>query len=466
MRQAVVLLFVVWIGLSCGFSQDTTRTMGGGHPLGREWPLAGTNLMRPAASPSGALPQAAAKGVSKTATDPDLVGFSSGALIVKKPVDYGGGWESFWILDDRSSTGWASPKGVVTNQTVVIELEDRSVFKALEFDTAQTENPGRAAKDITVEMSDTSMDTGFQKVADVSLKDRADGQAFPVQASVPGRWVRLTLHNNWGDPDYVELMEFRAFGSILGHTSIADISGTYKTNFGDMHIRQQGTSVVGCYEEDGGLLEGGIDGRVMKLTWRQTRSDGPAIMVFAADGKQLFGLWWHTGAEDGRGENWDGEKTSSVVGTCPNWSGGVEGQMTSDLETSGKARLYGINFDTDSDHIRDESRSTLDQIVAMLKAKPDWKLRVEGYTDSTSTPEHNQQLSEHRANAVKAYLVTAGTHLHCGDLRSRRRRGLILALSWKRGQPLPVILGMLARWRSWLGLARLSNPICRPSGRA
>ena len=130
-------------------------------------------------------------------------------------------------------------------------------------------------------------------------------------------------------------------------------------------------------------------------------------MVFSREGKQLFGLWWHTG-DTGAGNNWDGTKTSNVVGTCPHWKGGVEQQMTSDLEQTGKVRVYGINFDSDSDHIRDESHTTLDQIVAMLKAKPDWKLTVEGHTDATSTPEHNQQLSERRAVSVKAYLVGAG----------------------------------------------------------
>jgi outer membrane protein OmpA-like peptidoglycan-associated protein len=43
-----------------------------------------------------------------------------------------------------------------------------------------------------------------------------------------------------------------------------------------------------------------------------------------------------------------------------------------------------------------------------LKGKPDWKLTVEGHTDSTATAAHNQDLSLRRANAVKAYLVTAG----------------------------------------------------------
>ena len=82
--------------------------------------------------------------------------------------------------------------------------------------------------------------------------------------------------------------------------------------------------------------------------------------------------------------------------------------MTKDLEEFGRARVYGINFDTDSDVIKDESKPTLDKIVAVLKAKPDWKLTIEGHTDLTSTPEHNQQLSERRAVSVRNYLQVAG----------------------------------------------------------
>jgi outer membrane protein OmpA-like peptidoglycan-associated protein len=71
-------------------------------------------------------------------------------------------------------------------------------------------------------------------------------------------------------------------------------------------------------------------------------------------------------------------------------------------------RVYGINFDSDSDHIKDESKPTLDSIVAMLKRKGNWKMSIEGHTDSTSTPQHNQTLSERRAASVKTYLTAAG----------------------------------------------------------
>jgi OmpA-OmpF porin, OOP family len=417
MRRSVAVVLVLLMGFVSGCSKKNspTETAGGERP-GASGPAAvpatgGAGTAAPAPTAAASTNPASTSPAAPPA-EPDLVAFSSGALVVQKPQEYSGGWSAFWLLDERSDTGWATPNGVISNQTAVIELPDRSILTTLEFDNAQTENPGRSAKDITVEMSDTSMQSGFQKIADVSLQDHADGQTFPVQASVPGRWVRLTFHNNHGDPKYLELMEFRARGQVVARTSFADISGTYRTNFGDMHIRQQGTSVVGCYEHAEGLLEGGIEGRTMKLTWNEsghtTPEEGPAIMVFSSDGKQLFGLWWYKGQENTSGNIWNGSKVSNQVGTCPHWKGGVEQQMASDLEQNGKVRVYGINFDTDSDKIRDESHTTLDQIVAMLKAKPDWKLTVEGHTDATATPAHNQDLSERRANSVKAYLVGAG----------------------------------------------------------
>ena len=82
--------------------------------------------------------------------------------------------------------------------------------------------------------------------------------------------------------------------------------------------------------------------------------------------------------------------------------------MANELKSKGRLRLYGINFDSDSDVLRDESKPTLDQIAAMLKSAADLKLTIEGHTDSTATPEHNQDLSTRRANAVKQYLVTKG----------------------------------------------------------
>jgi outer membrane protein OmpA-like peptidoglycan-associated protein len=341
--------------------------------------------------------------------EPSLVSFSSGALIVQAPQEYGSGWSTILMLDELPNTGWASPEGVLTPAVTVIALPERTLLKRLEFDTGSTDGENRGAKDVVVEVSDTSAKDGFKTIAQVSLKDKTDRQKFPVSAEVPGRWVRLTIKNNHGDKDNLELMDFRAYGTQLTHTPFPDVSGTYETNFGDFHLRQQGTSVTGCYEHDEGVLDGGIEGRIMKFTWREAGDDkGPAIMVFSPDGKRMFGLWWHEGGTGGAGSEWNGTKKSNTVGTCPHWAGGAQEQMAKDLQDLGRTRIYGINFDSDSDVIKDESKPTLDRIAALLKAKPDWKLTIEGHTDSTATAEHNLQLSKRRAEAVKAYLQSAG----------------------------------------------------------
>ncbi|HEV7573990.1 MAG TPA: OmpA family protein [Thermoanaerobaculia bacterium] len=363
-----------------------------------------------AATATAASTATASTTTAATAETPSLLSFSSGALIVQKPQEYSEGWSAFWLLDDKATSGWATPENSIAPQTIVIALPERTQLDRLSFDTASIDGDGRGAKDIAVEMSDTSATSGFQQIAAVSLQDKADNQSFPVSVQVPGRWLRVVVKNNHGSPQYIELMEIRGFGKQLTQTPFADASGTYETNYGKFHLKQEGTSVTGCYEHGDGLLNGGIEGRVMKFMWSEGKDkNGPALMVFSPDGKQMFGLWWYEGQSDANGSVWNGTKISNEVGSCPHWSGtGAEAQMTKDLEELGRTRIYGINFDTDSDIIKPESKPTLDKITTLMKAKPDWKLRVEGHTDSSGNDVHNNDLSAKRAASVKAYLVTAG----------------------------------------------------------
>ena len=77
-------------------------------------------------------------------------------------------------------------------------------------------------------------------------------------------------------------------------------------------------------------------------------------------------------------------------------------------EKTGRATVYGINFDTGSDVIKPESKTVLDEITALLKENKDWKMTVEGHTDNVGGADYNQNLSEKRAAAVKDFLVEAG----------------------------------------------------------
>ena len=228
----------------------------------------------------------------------------------------------------------------------------------------------------------------------------------------------MTIKNNHGSKEFVQLNDFRGYGMQLTNTPMMNLGGTYDSNLGEVHLKQEGTAVTGCYSylnRPDNTVEGGIEGRIVKLDYcrycnDQGRIRGPGILVFSPDGQRFTGLYFQDqGALDDYGGNhWEGTRKSAAIGTCPQWAAGPEAQLVKELEDFGRVRVYGINFDSDSDHIKDESRPTLDKIVAMSKAKPDWKITIEGHTDSTSTPQHNQDLSERRAASVKSYLQSAG----------------------------------------------------------
>lgn len=67
-----------------------------------------------------------------------------------------------------------------------------------------------------------------------------------------------------------------------------------------------------------------------------------------------------------------------------------------------------ILFDFDSADIKSESYTTLGNLAAVLKDQlASINLMVAGHTDSTGSEEYNLKLSQRRAQAVKAFLVSA-----------------------------------------------------------
>jgi OOP family OmpA-OmpF porin len=73
-----------------------------------------------------------------------------------------------------------------------------------------------------------------------------------------------------------------------------------------------------------------------------------------------------------------------------------------------KLVLEGVHFDNDMATLRADATAELDKTVAELKEWGDVKVEIAGHTDSNGTDEHNMTLSNHRAEAVRKYLVDHG----------------------------------------------------------
>ena len=64
--------------------------------------------------------------------------------------------------------------------------------------------------------------------------------------------------------------------------------------------------------------------------------------------------------------------------------------------------------DVDSSAIDGDGRYTLEEVAGVLEEYPKTAVVIQGHTDSTGSEEHNQALSERRADSVYRYLMSQG----------------------------------------------------------
>ena len=70
--------------------------------------------------------------------------------------------------------------------------------------------------------------------------------------------------------------------------------------------------------------------------------------------------------------------------------------------------IAGIEFDNGKAAIRKASEFALDKAVSVLTEYPSLRVEVIGHTDSSGSRDRNLQLSQERADSVKAHLVAHG----------------------------------------------------------
>jgi outer membrane protein OmpA-like peptidoglycan-associated protein len=78
--------------------------------------------------------------------------------------------------------------------------------------------------------------------------------------------------------------------------------------------------------------------------------------------------------------------------------------------------LRGVNFDFDKATIRADARPVLDEAIRILRQEGGVVVVAEGHTDAIGSTDYNQTLSEHRAEAVRRYLVNGG--IEAGRIRT------------------------------------------------
>ena len=114
----------------------------------------------------------------------------------------------------------------------------------------------------------------------------------------------------------------------------------------------------------------------------------------------------------------DGDGVYDYLDRCPNTGTGVKvDQFGCPVPTATKSAIVtaegtwiykGIHFDNNSAALKASSYPVLDEIVQGMKQQPELKVEIQGHTDISGTHAYNMSLSQRRADAVKAYLVSKG----------------------------------------------------------
>ena len=344
----------------------------------------------------------------------NAIALPNGSFIVNSPSSYAKSnlrgvsqWSAEGLIDGTETTGWCASKNSFPF-VFIIELPETFVIEKLAFSNMGEKKQAEiCTKDIKVEFSINKADAGYTEVFKTTLAEYSSLANFSIPPKKV-RWIKLTILSNYGNATYTELMEMQAWGKYANTVVPAiNLSGQWKSNWGNVELIQVGSSVTGSYPYNNGNIPfGGIDRRVLSFKWteKKTGGSGMAILALNEEGKRLTGIWCHGNSFSKYGF-WIFEKEGNVTSNKELSEAEIATNLKQTMDTDGKLIVYGINFEFNSAIIKNESEVVLKQIAYLLNANPSLKIIIEGHTDNTGEESYNQQLSEKRANAVKDYLV-------------------------------------------------------------
>ncbi|WP_168013072.1 OmpA family protein [Halomonas salinarum] len=90
---------------------------------------------------------------------------------------------------------------------------------------------------------------------------------------------------------------------------------------------------------------------------------------------------------------------------CPGTPAGAE---VNSLGCVDDLVLEDVNFEFDSAKLTMGAESILEGVAEKLAANPEARVRLEGHTDSIGSDSYNKELSQERANSVRAFLASEG----------------------------------------------------------
>ncbi len=107
----------------------------------------------------------------------------------------------------------------------------------------------------------------------------------------------------------------------------------------------------------------------------------------------------------------DGDGVLDAADQCPGTPAGIEVDANGCplvAELKAELILEGVTFSSGKAELKASSFTTLDKVVESMLAWPEVTFEIQGHTDNTGSAELNRNLSQKRADSVRAYLEMKG----------------------------------------------------------
>lgn len=250
--------------------------------------------------------------------------------------------------------------------------------------------PGDADKD--------GIKDNIDKCPNTPLNVKVDAEGCPIDADKDGV------------PDYLDKCPTEA--GIAKFNGCPDTDGDGIQDSEDKCPSEAGlTQFGGCPDTDGDGIQDSED-KCPKIAGLASLNgcpdtDGDGI----ADGDDRCPNEAGTAALKGCPDR-DGDGIADIDDKCPDVSGIAANKGCPEVKQETiavfKQALTGIQFATGKDVIRSVSFPILDKVVTVMKENPSYNLQINGHSDNVGDDAKNLELSQKRANAVKAYIVSKG----------------------------------------------------------
>lgn len=250
-------------------------------------------------------------------------------------------------------------------------------------------------------------DFGKDEVGDFPRRLEFQQGSMEIVEWQGGRWLRLTTDSKFDIPlpETLPAQYTMEFDYALGTGEMWIYpSGSNTGNPKCIAFTYLGAGGVGCaaqstYSPPQEALRG-------KVAHARVMADGAYIKVYVNDTRVANIPNFGPARANKIHFYVDGDATNpTLFGNFRIAAGGK--RLYDALAADGRVATQGIFFDSGSDRLRPESSPTLKEIATMLTEHADLKLVIEGHTDNAGAAAANMSLSEQRAAAVKAALVTS-----------------------------------------------------------